>query len=253
MVSFASAKSPRDSARSTSPPTTAEEKEYSVPRGIYVNVQEGERLRAGEALIDGPLNPHDILEVLGERELQSYLVNEIQEVYRLQGVAISDKHIETIVRQMLRWVKIEEVGDTSFLLEQQTDRFRFNDENERVIAEGWSSVPSVVRCCSASPRRRSRPIASSRPPPSRRQPASSPRRASTAPSTRFAASRRTSSSVVSSLPAPAWSTTATSSSHPSSKKRLPRCSRKSHAAYEEDERELELMRQEGEAEELAAE
>jgi DNA-directed RNA polymerase subunit beta' len=99
-------------------------------------VQEGERLRAGEPLMDGPLNPHDILAVLGEKELQSYLVNEIQEVYRLQGVAISDKHIEVIVRQMLRWVKIEEVGDTSFLLEQQVDKFRFREENDRVIANG---------------------------------------------------------------------------------------------------------------------
>ncbi len=113
-----------------------EEKEYSVPRGVHVNVQEGERLKAGEPLMDGPLNPHDILAVLGEKELQAYLVNEIQEVYRLQGVAISDKHIETIVRQMLRWVKIEEVGDTYFLLEQQIDKFRFREENERVIAKG---------------------------------------------------------------------------------------------------------------------
>jgi DNA-directed RNA polymerase subunit beta' len=113
-----------------------EEKEYSVPRGIHVNVQEGERLKAGEPLMDGPLNPHDILAVLGEKELQGYLVNEIQEVYRLQGVTISDKHIETIVRQMLRWVKIEEVGDTNFLLEQQVDKFRFRMENERAIADG---------------------------------------------------------------------------------------------------------------------
>ena len=113
-----------------------QEEEYSVPRGVYVNVQEGERLRAGDPLIDGPRNPHDILEVLGERALQMYLVNEIQEVYRLQGVTISDKHIETIVRQMLRWVKIEEVGDTTFLLEQQTDRFRFNEENQRVLMNG---------------------------------------------------------------------------------------------------------------------
>ena len=113
-----------------------QEEEYSVPRGVYVNVQEGERLRAGDALIDGPRNPHDILEVLGERELQMYLVDQIQEVYRLQGVSISDKHIETIVRQMLRWVKVEEVGDTNFLLEQQIDRFRFNAENERVLIEG---------------------------------------------------------------------------------------------------------------------
>jgi len=80
-----------------------DEKEYSVPRGIHVNVQEGERLSAGDPLMDGPLNPHDILAVLGEKALQAYLVNEIQEVYRLQGVAISDKHIEVIVRQMLRW------------------------------------------------------------------------------------------------------------------------------------------------------
>ena len=113
-----------------------DEKEYSVPRGIHVNVQEGERLRAGDPLMDGPLNPHDILAVLGEKELQAYLVNEIQEVYRLQGVAISDKHIEVIVRQMLRWVRIDEVGDTNFLLEQQVDRFRFREENERVLANG---------------------------------------------------------------------------------------------------------------------
>ncbi len=80
--------------------------------------------------MDGPLNPHDILAVLGEKELQSYLVNEIQEVYRLQGVNISDKHIEVIVRQMMRWVKVEDVGDTQFLLEQQVDKFRFHEENE---------------------------------------------------------------------------------------------------------------------------
>jgi len=120
-----------------------QEEEYSVPRGTYVNVQEGERLRAGDALIDGPRNPHDILEVLGERALQQYLVNEIQEVYRLQGVTISDKHIETIVRQMLRWVKIEEVGDTTFLVDQQTDRFRFNAENQRVLMSGGK--PAIGR------------------------------------------------------------------------------------------------------------
>jgi DNA-directed RNA polymerase subunit beta' len=112
------------------------EKEYSVPRGVHINVQEGERVKAGEPLMDGPLNPHDILAVLGEKELQGYLVNEIQEVYRLQGVNISDKHIETIVRQMMRWVKVEDVGDTSFLLEQQVDKFRFREENERVISNG---------------------------------------------------------------------------------------------------------------------
>jgi DNA-directed RNA polymerase subunit beta' len=112
------------------------EKEYSVPKGVHINVQEGERVRAGEPLMDGPLNPHDILAVLGEKELQAYLVNEIQEVYRLQGVTISDKHIEVIVRQMMRWVKVEDVGDTTFLLEQQIDKFRFTEENQRVIANG---------------------------------------------------------------------------------------------------------------------
>src|SRR5216110_2142612 len=112
------------------------EKEYSVPRGVHINVQESERMKAGEPLMDGPLNPHDILAVLGEKELQAYLVNEIQEVYRLQGVNISDKHIEVIVRQMMRWVKVEDVGDTAFLLEEQVDKFRFREENERVIAQG---------------------------------------------------------------------------------------------------------------------
>jgi DNA-directed RNA polymerase subunit beta' len=112
------------------------EREYLVPKGSHINVQEGERVKAGEPLMDGPLNPHDILAVLGEKELQAYLVNEIQEVYRLQGVNISDKHIEVIVRQMMRWVKVEDVGDTQFLLDQQVDKFRFREENERVIAQG---------------------------------------------------------------------------------------------------------------------
>ncbi|MGE3511322.1 MAG: DNA-directed RNA polymerase subunit beta', partial [Vicinamibacterales bacterium] len=99
----------------------AEQREYSLPRGVHVNVQEGERVRAGEPLMDGPSNPHDILNVLGEKALQAYLVNEIQEVYRLQGVNINDKHIETIARQMMRWVKIEDVGDTEFLIDEQVD------------------------------------------------------------------------------------------------------------------------------------
>src|SRR5205085_132737 len=94
------------------------EREYLLPRGVHLSVQEGERVKAGQPLMDGPLNPHDILAVLGEKELQAYLVNEIQEVYRLQGVNINDKHIEVIVRQMMRWVKVEDVGDTTYLLEQ---------------------------------------------------------------------------------------------------------------------------------------
>jgi DNA-directed RNA polymerase subunit beta' len=117
--------------------------EYLLPRGVHVNVQEGEYVHAGEALMDGPRNPHDILRVLGEKELQAYLVNEIQEVYRLQGVNINDKHIEVIVRQMMRWIKVEEVGDTEFLLEEQVDKFKFLEENERVETEGGK--PAVGR------------------------------------------------------------------------------------------------------------
>jgi len=117
-------------------PERGEPKEYLLPRGVHVAVQEAETVKAGEALMDGPRNPHDILAVLGEKELQKYLVDEIQEVYRLQGVNINDKHIEVIVRQMMRWVKVEEVGDTEFLMDEQMDRFKFREENERVTARG---------------------------------------------------------------------------------------------------------------------
>ncbi|MGE5646382.1 MAG: DNA-directed RNA polymerase subunit beta' [Acidobacteriota bacterium] len=113
-----------------------QEREYMMPRGVHINVQEGERVKAGDPLMDGPRNPHDILDVLGETELQKYLVNEVQEVYRLQGVNINDKHLETIVRQMMRWVKIEDIGDTEFLPEEVVDKFKFREENERVINAG---------------------------------------------------------------------------------------------------------------------
>jgi len=116
-----------------------ETREYLIPRYTHVNVQEGERVRAGDPLIDGPINPHDILAILGEKELQRYLVDKIQEVYRSQNVAINDKHIEVIVRQMMRSVKVEEVGDTDFLIDEQVDRFRFEEENERVITAGGQS------------------------------------------------------------------------------------------------------------------
>jgi DNA-directed RNA polymerase subunit beta' len=86
--------------------------------------------------MDGPRNPHDILGVLGENELQKYLVNEIQEVYRLQGVNINDKHLEVISRQMMRWVKVEDIGDTEFLPEEVVDKFKFREENQRVLDAG---------------------------------------------------------------------------------------------------------------------
>jgi DNA-directed RNA polymerase subunit beta' len=99
-------------------------------------VQEGERLWAGEPLMDGPIDPHDILRVRGENELQRYLVDEIQEVYRLQGVNINDKHIEVIVRQMMRWVKVEDVGDSEFLIDEVVDKFRFMAQNNTLTDAG---------------------------------------------------------------------------------------------------------------------
>ncbi|HEX4808037.1 MAG TPA: DNA-directed RNA polymerase subunit beta', partial [Bryobacteraceae bacterium] len=112
------------------------QKEYAIPRGVHINVQEGERVRSGDPLMDGPRNPHDILAVLGEKELQKYLVNEIQEVYRLQGVNINDKHLEVISRQMMRWIRVDDIGDTEFLPEEVVDKFRFREENNRVIESG---------------------------------------------------------------------------------------------------------------------
>ncbi|MBI5199460.1 MAG: DNA-directed RNA polymerase subunit beta' [Nitrospirae bacterium] len=111
-----------------------DEREYLIPKGKHVNVHEGDWVRAGEPLMDGSVNPHDILDILGPKELQKYLVDEVQQVYRLQGVSINDKHIEVIVRQMLRKVKIEDPGDTTFLIGEQVDKFTFINENEKVKA-----------------------------------------------------------------------------------------------------------------------
>jgi len=117
-------------------PDIGEPKEYLIAKGKHISVHEGDQVKAGEALMDGSANPHDILRVLGEKDLARYLVNEIQEVYRLQGVRINDKHVEVIVRQMLRRVRVKEVGDTNFLLDEQVDRYAFEEENERVLRQG---------------------------------------------------------------------------------------------------------------------
>ncbi len=117
-------------------PEIGEPVEYLIPKGKHISVHEGDYLHAGEELVDGSSNPHDILRVLGSKELSKYLVDEVQEVYRLQGVKINDKHIETIVRQMLRRVQIKEVGDTNFLVDDQVDRWIFEEENEKVAGEG---------------------------------------------------------------------------------------------------------------------
>jgi DNA-directed RNA polymerase subunit beta' len=113
-----------------------ESKEYLIPKGKHVSVHEGDWVRAGEALMDGSVNPHSILDILGPNELQRYLVDEVQKVYRLQGVTINDKHIEIIVRQMMKKVRIEDPGDTKFLIGDQIDRMIFQEENAKVKKEG---------------------------------------------------------------------------------------------------------------------
>jgi DNA-directed RNA polymerase subunit beta' len=110
---------------------TGEQAEYLVPKGKHVSVQEGDFVRRGDPLVDGPRVPHDILKVLGVEALSEYLVNEIQEVYRLQGVKINDKHIEVIVRQMLQKVEILDPGETTYLLGEQVDRLEFEAENRK--------------------------------------------------------------------------------------------------------------------------
>ncbi len=114
----------------------ANQKEYQVPKGKHVLVNEGDYVRKGETLVDGQPSPHDILAVLGTVALAEFLVNEVQDVYRLQGVKINDKHIEVIVRQMLRRVQITEIGDSKFLPSQTISRIEINETNERLAAEG---------------------------------------------------------------------------------------------------------------------
>ncbi|MAJ61400.1 MAG: DNA-directed RNA polymerase subunit beta' [bacterium TMED88] len=115
---------------------SGEPDEYLIPKGKHVSVHEGDRVRPGEALMDGSSNPHDILKIKGEKELASYLVDEVQEVYRLQGVKINDKHIEVIVRQMLRKVRVTDAGDSDLLLGEQVERNTFEAINEQLMSEG---------------------------------------------------------------------------------------------------------------------
>ena len=121
------------------------DKEYkhAVPMGKHLLVRDGDTVEAGELLCDGSIDPHDILQIMGENELQKYLVNEVQEVYRLQGVKINDKHIGVIIRQMMKKIEIVGVGDTSFIYGQQVDRHTFNGENGKVIREGGQ--PAVAQ------------------------------------------------------------------------------------------------------------
>ncbi len=115
-------------------PDGSDEKKYNVPLGKHILVQEGDEIPAGEKITDGPINPHDILKIKGTSAVQEYLVNEIQDVYRLQGVKINDKHIEVIVRQMLQKIKIVSPGDTKFLEEDIVDRNEFIEENNKIMS-----------------------------------------------------------------------------------------------------------------------
>jgi DNA-directed RNA polymerase subunit beta' len=115
---------------------TGDEKNYIIPQGKHMRVYEGDQVEAGDNLTEGPVNPFDILNISGVNAAQKYLVNGIQEVYRLQGVSINDKHIETIVRQMLQKIQIEDAGDTVFLEGDLVDKIVFREENERVIVAG---------------------------------------------------------------------------------------------------------------------
>ena len=150
---------------------TGAEEEHLIPIGKHIIVFKGDFVKKGQQLTEGPVDPHEILEICGPQELQEHLVNEVQEVYRLQGVTINDKHIEIIVRQMLRKVRITEPGDTTFLWGEQIDKLEFEEENERVEEDGRQARRSAARCCSASPRPRSKPKASSERRPSRTRPA----------------------------------------------------------------------------------
>jgi DNA-directed RNA polymerase subunit beta' len=124
------------------PMDVGEKKEYLIPRGKHINVYEGDYIRAGEPLIGGSAIPQDILNIKGEVALARYLVDEVQEVYRLQGVRINDKHIEVIVRQMMRRVKVREVGDTDFILEEQVDKIKFEEANRAAVEKGL--MPAVA-------------------------------------------------------------------------------------------------------------
>ncbi|HOV90561.1 MAG TPA: DNA-directed RNA polymerase subunit beta' [Syntrophorhabdaceae bacterium] len=117
-------------------PERGEPRRYNIPRGKHIIVHDGDYVRAGEPLMDGPVNPHDVLSIQGVKELARYLVNEIQEVYQLQGVKINDKHIEVIVRQMLKRVRIKDIGDTNFIIDEPVEQWVFEEENKRVIEKG---------------------------------------------------------------------------------------------------------------------
>jgi DNA-directed RNA polymerase subunit beta' len=134
-------------------PDVGDAVDYFITKGKHVSVLEGDYVRAGEPLMDGSANPHDILRIRGAKELAKYLVDEVQEVYRLQGVSINDKHIEVIVRQMLKQVTVRETGDSKFLMGEQVERWRFEEENQKIVEQGGkpaSAQPLLLGITKAS-------------------------------------------------------------------------------------------------------
>ena len=219
---------------------------------IDLRVRLGDVVHKGQHLTEGSADPHEILEILGPTALYEFLIGQVQEVYRLQGVAISDKHIETIVRQMLRWVKIEEVGDTNFLLEQQVDKFRFRNENERVISNGGRPAigrPLLLGITTASLSTESFISAAS---------FQETTRVLTEASINGAVDnlRGLKENVIVGRLIPAGTGMEyyrNISLSPELEEAAAKVQQEVQTAYEEAERELEMMRQEGEAEEMAAE
>ncbi len=134
-------------------PEVGDPVDYYITKGKHVSVLEGDYIRAGEPLMDGSANPHDILRIRGAKELTKYLVDQVQEVYRLQGVGINDKHIEVIVRQMLKQVMVTDAGDSRFLIGEQVERWRFESENQAIISQGGkpaSAEPMLLGITKAS-------------------------------------------------------------------------------------------------------
>ena len=143
--------------------------EFLIPKEKNVLVHDGQVVNKGELIVDGPADPHDILRLLGIEALARYIVDEVQDVYRLQGVKINDKHIEVIVRQMLRRVQVVAAGRYApFIVGEQVERSEILDENDKAHGCRQAPRPPTTTSCWASPRRRCRPTRSSRRPPSRR-------------------------------------------------------------------------------------
>ena len=133
-----------------------------IPKGKHIPVQEGDFVQKGDYIMDGNPAPHDILRILGVEALANYMIDEVQDVYRLQGVKINDKHIEVIVRQMLQKLEILDCGDTTLLKGEHVDKAELDEDNDKALATAACARPPPSRSCWASPRRRCRPAASSR-------------------------------------------------------------------------------------------